>query len=170
MRALAAAIRNGSIKISPDADKPIPRPILMSAGALALVALVSIATGRTTGVGLAETPQMRTIAHRDLRLAEHADGSAAVVDAVTRAPLISVRVGEGAFAVEALRNLARDRVRKGVPAGGAFVLALKSDGRLVLEDPETRQQVELRAFGERQAKAFAGLLPAADAENTRGVR
>tara|TARA_R110002020_G_scaffold144613_4_gene317670 strand:+ start:48 stop:560 length:513 start_codon:yes stop_codon:yes gene_type:complete len=166
MRALAAAIRNGSIKISPDPEKPIPRPILMSAGALALVALVSIATGRTTGVGLADTPQMRTIAHRDLQLAENADGSAAVVDAGTLAPLIAVGVGEGAFAVEALRNLARDRVRKGVLAGGAFVLALKSDGRLVLEDPETTQQVELRAFGEKQAKAFAGLLPPAGAEIT----
>ncbi|MBO0905403.1 photosynthetic complex assembly protein PuhC [Jiella sonneratiae] len=170
MRGLAAAIRNGSIKLSPDQDRPIPRPILIGAGALALTALVAIAGGRTTGVGVADTPQVETVVHRDLRLDERADGSVAVVDGESRAPLIEVGPGEGAFAVEALRNLSRDRVRKGVSADGAFVLALKSDGRLVVEDPETSQQVELRAFGEKQAMAFARLLPAPDAATRGGVR
>ena len=159
MRALAAAIRNGSIKISPDPDKPIPKPILMSAGALALAVLVAIGFGRVTGVGLADTPEMRTLAHRDLQLSEHDDGSVAVIDAKTREPLLSVAAGSGAFAVEAMRNLARNRLRKGAASDGAYVLALKSDGRLVLEDPETRHQVELRAFGKLQAEAFAALMP-----------
>ncbi|ORE92754.1 photosynthetic complex assembly protein PuhC [Aurantimonas sp. 22II-16-19i] len=171
MRALAAAIRNGSIKISPDSDKPIPRPILMAAEALAFAALAAIATGRTTGVGLADTPDIATLAHRDLQLAEHDDGSAAVIDAVSRATLIEVGPGSGAFAVEVLRNLARDRIRKGAAAeDGPYVLALKADGRLVVEDPQTRQQVELRAFGKLQAEAFAGLMPAADAANKGGAK
>ncbi|MBP0614870.1 photosynthetic complex assembly protein PuhC [Jiella mangrovi] len=170
MRALAAAIRNGSIKIAPDPEKPIPRPILISAGALALVTLVAIGMGRTTGVGMADTPHIATVAHRDLQLAEHDDGSASVVDAENGEVLLTVEPGSGAFAIEALRNLARDRLRKGATVGGPFVLALKSDGRLVVEDPETHQQVELRAFGERQAKAFANMMPAADAANLGGVK
>lgn len=171
MRALAAAIRNGSIKISPDPEKPIPRPILLSAGALAFAALAAIAMGRTTGVGLADTPAIPTVAHRDLQLAEHDDGSAAVIDAASRETLIEVGPGSGAFAVEVLRNLARDRVRKGAAADAApYVLALKADGRLVVEDPQTRQQVELRAFGKLQAEAFAGLMTAADAATEGGAK
>ncbi|TFF22825.1 hypothetical protein E3C22_10180 [Jiella endophytica] len=160
MRGLAAAIRNGQIKIAPDQDKPIPKPILIGAGALALTALVAIGMGRTTGIGLAETPEVGTVASRGLQIDEHADGSVAVIDASSREPLVEVAAGQGAFTVEVLRNLSRDRVRKGASDAGPFVLALKSDGRLVVEDPETRQQVELRAFGKLQAEAFAKMLPA----------
>lgn len=169
MKALVAAIRNGSIKITPNEDRPIPKPILMSAGALALLALVAIAGGRITGVGMAETPDLETLAHRQLQLAEAADGSAAVIDAASGEKLIVVAAGEGAFAVEALRNLARDRLRKGATADAPFVLALKADGRLVVEDHETRQQVELRAFGKLQAEAFAALLPAAEVMTKGGM-
>ena len=170
MRALAAAIRNGQIKITPDGDRPIPKAILLGAGALALATLVSIGMGRTTGVGVAATPEMQTIAHRDLQLNENQDGSVAIVDAESREQLLSLASGQGAFAIEVLRNLARDRIRKGAEAGGPFVLALKSDGRLVVEDPETRQQVELRAFGKLQAEAFAELMPAVEVATKRGVK
>lgn len=160
MKSLAAAIRNGSIKLTPDQDRPIPKPILFSAGALALFALLAIAGGRTTGIGVAATPEVETIAHRDLQLAEHGDGSAAVIDAASRDTLIEVGPESGAFAVEVLRNLARDRIRKGASTEGPYILALKADGRLVVEDPQTRQQVELRAFGKLQAEVFADLMPA----------
>ena len=118
-------------------------------------------------VGVAATPEVETIAHRDLQLAEHGDGSAAVIDAASRDTLIEVGPESGAFAVEVLRNLARDRIRKGASTEGPYVLALKADGRLVVEDPQTRQQVELRAFGKLQAEVFAELMPVTDAA-TRG--
>ncbi|MCB8839089.1 photosynthetic complex assembly protein PuhC [Aurantimonas sp. VKM B-3413] len=158
MKNLTAAMKSGAFKMYPTPERPIPRPILFGAGALALTALVAIGAGRLTGVGLAQTPEEATLAHRDIALVEHADGSVAVVDAASREPLISIPAGGGAFSVEVLRNLQRNRLRKGAPESGAFRVALKEDGRLVVEDPETPQQVELRAFGERQAKAFAGLL------------
>ncbi|MEX6504836.1 photosynthetic complex assembly protein PuhC [Jiella sp. M17.18] len=158
MKALAAAMRSGAFKMYPTPERPIPRWILAGAGALAVTALVSIGFGRVTGIGLADTPQLKSLAHRDIALSEHPDGSVAVIDADSRQALISVPAGGGAFAVEVLRNLQRNRARKGAREGDPFVLALKSDGRLVIEDPDTPQQVDLRAFGENQAMAFANLL------------
>jgi len=160
MKSLAAAIRNGSFKVYPTPEQPIPWPILAAAGTLAAAAVLMIAGGRATGVGLADTPVVATVAHRDLRLAEGMPGGVvAVIDAQSKQELLSLAPGEGGFAVEALRNLERDRIRKGTSGEAPFVLALKADGRLVVEDPETSQQVELRAFGEKQARAFAALMP-----------
>lgn len=161
MKSLAAAIRNGSFKVYPTPEQPIPWPILAAAGTLAAMTVLMIAGGRVTGVGLSDTPDVATVAHRDLRLSEETQsGAVAVIDAETRQALVSLAPGEGGFAVEALRNLERDRIRKGTSGEAPFVLALKADGRLVVEDPETSQQVELRAFGEKQARAFAALMPA----------
>ena len=159
MNALTAAMKSGAFKMYPTPERPIPRPILIGAGALALTALTAIGVGRLTGIGMAETPHEPSLAHRAIALDEHADGSVAVVDAVSGETLIAIPAGGGSFAIEVLRNLERNRLRKGVSQTGAFDLALKADGRVVIEDPETPQQVELRAFGERQAKVFAELLP-----------
>lgn len=150
--------RQSVINFYPTPDRPIPKPILFGAAALAIGAIVVIGTGRVTGVGVAGTPTVATVAHRALSLDERPDGSAALLDARSRAALITVGEGEGAFAIEALRNLQRNRLRKGIDGTAPFVLALKADGRLVLEDPQTPQQIELRAFGPTNIGAFAALL------------
>lgn len=154
-----ATAEQKSLNFYPTPDRPIPRPILIGAAFVAISALGAIGFGRLTGVGLAETPHLASIAHRDIKLDEHPDGSVAILDAGSDAVLTGSGVGEGSFAVEVLRNMQRNRARKGVDGSVPFVVALKSDGRLVVEDPETPQQVELRAFGERQTRAFAEMLP-----------
>ena len=150
--------RQGVINFYPTPDRPIPKPILFGAAALAIGAIAVIGTGRATGIGVAGTPTVETLAQRELALDERTDGSAALLDAHSREALITIVEGEGAFAIEALRNLQRNRLRKGIDEAAPFVLALKADGRLVLEDPRTPQQVELRAFGETNIQAFAALL------------
>ncbi|UIJ73256.1 photosynthetic complex assembly protein PuhC [Aurantimonas sp. HBX-1] len=160
-----ARARPSAINFYPTPDRPIPKPILFGAAALAIGAIVVIGAGRVTGVGLAGTPAVATVAQRGLALDERPDGSAALLDARSRAPLITVGEGEGAFAIEALRNLQRNRLRKGIDSAEPFVLALKADGRLVLEDPQTPQQIELRAFGSTNIGSFAALLDPAREEN-----
>ncbi len=156
-----ATAEQKSFNFYPTPDRPIPKPILIGAALVAIGALSAIGFGRVTGVGLAETPQIASIVHRDIKLSERPDGSVAILDARNDAVLTESGIGEGSFAIEALRNMQRNRARKGVGGSVPFVVALKSDGRLVVEDPETLQQVELRAFGERQTQAFADMLPVA---------
>ncbi|MBO0663320.1 hypothetical protein LQ948_11810 [Jiella sp. MQZ9-1] len=169
MRGLANAIRDGSFRFSPDSDRPIPKPILVGAGVLALFSIAVIAGGRLTGIGLAEAPASAMVAHRDLRLVEHPDTSAVILDAKTGQTLVSAGPGKGPFTIEALRNLDRYRGREGVSKALPFVLALKADGRLVVSDPQTHQEVDLRAFGARQAEAFAKLMPTMGTASAAGA-
>ena len=155
-----ATAEQKSLNFYPTPDRPIPKPILIGAAIVALGTLSAIGFGRITGVGLADTPHVASIAQRNVKLDERLDGSVAIVDAGNDAVLTESGIGEGSFAVEVLRNMQRNRARKGADGSAPFYVALKANGRLVVEDPETPQQVELRAFGERQTKAFAEMLPA----------
>ena len=165
-----ATAEQKSFNFYPTPERPIPKPILIGAAIVAIGALSAIGYGRITGVGLAETPHMASIAQRNVRLDERADGSVAIVDAATATVLTESGIGGGSFAVEVLRNMQRNRARKGADGSAPFFVALKSDGRLVVEDPETPQQVELRAFGERQTEAFADMLPTATVKAALAAR
>ena len=154
-----ATAEQKSLNFYPTPDRPIPKPILIGAAIVALGALSAIGFGRVTGIGLADTPHITSIVQREVKLDERPDGSVAIVDAGNDAVLTESGIDEGSFAVEVLRNMQRNRARKGADGSAPFYVALKSDGRLVVEDPETPQQVELRAFGERQTNAFAEMLP-----------
>ena len=165
-----ATAEQKSFNFYPTPDRPIPKPILIGAAFLAIGALSAIGFGRLTGVGLAETPHIASIAHRDIKLDERPDGSVAILDAKSDVVLTESGIGQGSFAVEVLRNMQRNRARKGVDGSVPFVVALKSDGRLVVEDPETPQQVELRAFGERQTTDFAAMLPESTVDAALALR
>ena len=146
------------LKLYPTPDRPIPLAILIAAGLLAASSVVFGLASNRTGVGAFATPDIETVASRSLALDDTRDDTAMISDADTGEILLSLPTQAGGFALESLRNLQRYRTIRGVPEDGAFLLALKADGRLVVEDPKTSRQVELRAFGKENTEVFAGLL------------
>ncbi|MEE2950227.1 MAG: photosynthetic complex assembly protein PuhC [Pseudomonadota bacterium] len=149
------------LRFYPTPDRPIPKAILISAGVLAAMTLTFGFVSNRTGIGQFETPVVETVASRGLALIDQGGPTVSITDAAsgkTLMTLMTLPTAAGGFAVEALRNLDRYRARAGASETAPFVLALKADGRLVVEDPETGQQVELRAFGEENTRTFAALL------------
>jgi putative photosynthetic complex assembly protein len=58
-----------------------------------------------------------------------------------------------------LRGLARDRRMRDLGPEAPFRLVSWTDGRLTLDDTATGRRLDLLAFGQTQAEAFARLLP-----------
>lgn len=146
------------LKLYPTPERPIPPIILIGAGLLALSVVVFGFASRVTGIGNFVTPEMATVASRDLALNDDGGPMVSISDAKSGKVLLTLPTESGGFAVEALRNLERHRLRRGVAGEPPYVLALKVDGRLVVEDPTTQRIVELRAFGKQSTMVFAELL------------
>ncbi|RFC64948.1 hypothetical protein DYI37_03510 [Fulvimarina endophytica] len=153
------------LKFYPTPERPIPAAILVAAGLLALSTVVFGLVSNRTGVGAFHTPAIQTVASRALALDDTNPEIAVVSDANTGERLLEAPTASGGFAVESLRNLKRYRTIRGVPESGAYTLALKADGRLVIEDPKTGRLVELRAFGRENTEVFAGFLNWEDAKS-----
>ena len=82
-----------------------------------------------------------------------------LTDAATGREVLVVAPGEDGFLRGTLRGLARDRRMRDIGPAAPFRLALWSDGRLTLDDTATGRRLDLLAFGQTQADAFARLLP-----------
>ncbi len=149
-------------------DKPVPevlpRGVRAAIGALVLLALGGTAVVRLSGIEIhsADAP---TVAMRELRFDDGADGSIVITDARTGQPAARLQ-GEQGFLRGALRALARERRRSGEGAGPAFQLLARADGRLTLFDPVTQQRIDLESFGPTNAAVFARLLSGAAAPGT----
>jgi putative photosynthetic complex assembly protein len=72
-----------------------------------------------------------------------------------------VAAGSNNFIRGVLRGMFRGRKLESLGHDGVFTLARQANGRLTLEDPETKRRVELDSFGPTNAGAFEGLLAAA---------
>lgn len=137
----------------------LPRGVLVAIGVLVLVSLAGAAVVRLSGISIHE-PDAATVAQRDLRFEDGADGSIVITDALTGQPAARIH-GEQGFLRGTLRALARERKRSGGGAGPAFRLLARADGRLTLLDPVTQQRIDLESFGPTNAAVFARLLPGA---------
>jgi putative photosynthetic complex assembly protein len=96
---------------------------------------------------------------RDFRAADRADGAVVLTDAGTGQTVLVAAPGEDGFLRGALRGLARDRRMRGIGPEAPFRLVAWSDGRMTLDDTATGRRLDLLAFGQTQAEAFARLLP-----------
>lgn len=144
----------------PDAEHPLPKPILFGAVALAIATILIIAGARDTGVGVSSTAESRRIASRDLSFADAPDGSLAVTDAGEHRIIARVAPETGGFIRAALRGLDRNRLRHSDPEDAPFRLTLDTTNHLWLQDLATGQRIDLRAFGPTNAEAFAAFLTA----------
>lgn len=96
---------------------------------------------------------------RSFVAADRADGAVVLTDAASGREVLVVAPGEDGFLRGTLRGLARDRRMRDLGPAAPFRLALWSDGRLTLDDTATGRRLDLLAFGQTQADAFARLLP-----------
>jgi len=96
---------------------------------------------------------------RQFRAADRSDGAVVLTDARTGREALVLAPGEDGFMRGTLRGLARDRHLGGIGPEAPFRLVAWSDGRMTLDDTATGRRLDLLAFGQTQAEAFARLLP-----------
>lgn len=139
-------------------DNSVPRRPLIAAGLLVGFSLVVATTAKLTGIGRVSLPEAEIVAIRELRFLDRPDGSVAVVDPAEDAVVEVLPAGTNGFLRGVLRGLARDRKLAGLDDGPPFRLIRWTDGRLSLDDPATGRRVDLGAFGQGNAQAFARLV------------
>ena len=66
-----------------------------------------------------------------------------------------------------LRALVRERMRERIGADAPFLLIGRTDGRLTLLDPTTRQRIDLESFGPSNYAVFASLRAASEQATNR---
>lgn len=139
-------------------DPGIPRGLLVSAGALVLVALLAVAAVRLSGVGTVHVPDAASVAVREFLFEDRRDGSIAILDARDKRQVDTVAPASNGFLRGTMRGLARERKRQGVGPEVPFQLVGRADGRLTLVDPGTNRRVDLESFGPTNAAVFARLM------------
>jgi putative photosynthetic complex assembly protein len=132
-------------------------PALVAAALLAVL-VAGVAVVRIANLGTSYVSTSSSVHERALRFDDLADGSISVTDDRTGRAVARFAPGSNGFVRGALRGLARERKRQGGNATAPFILASRSDGRLTLDDPITKRQIDLRSFGHTNAQVFEQLL------------
>lgn len=145
-------------------ETAIPRPVILAAGALLLVALAGVATVRLTGAGAVQVPDATAVTVREFLFEDRSDGSIAILDARSKQQVDSVAPASNGFLRGTMRGLARERKRQGVGPEIPFQLIGRADGRLTLVDPGTSRRVDLESFGPTNAAVFAKLMASPQAK------
>jgi putative photosynthetic complex assembly protein len=128
---------------------------------LAILALVGLTIAPLPSVrGPDGVAPMRS--ERSFRAADRADGAVVITDAASGRDVLVIAPGEDGFMRGTLRGLARDRRMRDLGPEAPFRLTAWTDGRLTLDDTATGRRLDLLAFGQTQAEAFARLLPTGD--------
>ena len=136
-------------------------PIVGKGPLLGIAALLAATLLVAGGWRLAElptrTPDAPTVALRELRFEDAADGSVRVVDHRSGATIESVH-GEQGFLRGSLRGLVRERRKHGIGAAVPFQLIGRADGRVTLSDPATGARIDLESFGPANAAVYTRWL------------
>lgn len=141
-----------------------PRLPLYSAAALIAFSIGAVVMVRLTSPARPTAPLAHVVAERSISVADRPDGSVAVMDAATGAPIGALAVNGDAFARVTLRTLAERRGKAPALQGLPFELTAWSDGRLTLADPATGETIDLESFGHTNAGRFVELLTAKENE------
>ena len=126
---------------------------------LAMIVLVGLTIAPVPGSRTIEATAPTVRLEREFRAADRADGAVVLTDARTGREVLLVAPGEDGFLRGTLRGLARDRHLRGIGPELPFRLVVWNDGRMTLDDTATSRRLDLLAFGQTQAEAFARLLP-----------
>lgn len=137
--------------------RPFPRGALIAAGGLVVLTIVAAGAGRVTGLGVTRMPAAAPVQSRVLHFDDRNDGAVLVTDE-SRNVVAVLPPGTNGFARGAMRGLARARKREDLGTELPFILTRWADGRLSIEDPSTKHQINLEAFGATNSAVFARLL------------
>jgi putative photosynthetic complex assembly protein len=134
----------------------VGRGPLLGIGAL-LAATLVVAAGWRLAELPTRTPDAATVALRELRFDDAADGGVLVIDHASGATIETVH-GEQGFLRGSLRGLVRERRKHGVGAAVPFQLIGRADGRVTLSDPATGARIDLESFGPSNAAVYTRWL------------
>ncbi len=142
----------------PFEGRTFPRGILIGAAVMIGFTISVAAFVRLTGIGKSELEFAEVVKARTLYFDDQGSGTITVY--TEGQPIATLDSGEDGFIFGVLRGLGRHRKVQSIDTKTPFVVSLRADGRLLLEDPETGDQLDLRAYGQDNRDAFAALLNA----------
>jgi len=148
------------------AMNPIPRPVLLAAGALVAFTLVLTAGARLSRPGV-PAPRPVPVESVEVRFEDRSDGSIAMLDPASGRELARVPPASNGFIRGVLRGLFRERKLEALGRAGTFRLERGVDARLAIEDLATHRRIDLTAFGPDNTAAFARLLEAGRQQGAR---
>jgi putative photosynthetic complex assembly protein len=142
----------------PFEGQAFPRPVLIGAAILISFTIAVAAFVRLTGIGKSENEFAAVVVKRELLFRELGPNTIEVIADEGR--IATLDANEDGFIFGVLRGLGHHRKVSAADMGQPYVVSLRSDGRILLEDPSTGDQLDLRAYGADNAAAFAELLQA----------
>jgi putative photosynthetic complex assembly protein len=142
----------------PFRDNPVPRGALFALGGLVLFSLVAVIAAQLAGYKAGTPPLEAVVDQVDLRFVDVGGGEVQIFDADRQALLTTLAPGTENFIRGVVRGMARERRSQSLGRETPFRLARHSDGRLTLTDLATGRLIDLQAFGQTNADAFARLL------------
>jgi putative photosynthetic complex assembly protein len=138
----------------------VPKPALQMAGLLVLTVFALAISARFFGFGAFREVPTTILIERALRFEDAPNQGITVIDATTNEVAVVLAPGSNGFLRGALRALTRSRLSAGIGQTEPFRLVRYTDGRLVLHDDATKQQVTITSFGPTQIESFDNLLKA----------
>ncbi|EIC21355.1 photosynthetic complex assembly protein PuhC [Thiorhodovibrio frisius] len=138
--------------------RQFPRPLLIGAALLIGFTIAAAAFVRLTGIGKSETEFAPVVVERKLFFREIDQSTIEVI--AEGAPIAVLDSKEDGFIFGVLRGLGHYRKVSETGKDRPYIVSLRASGRLVLEDPTTGEQLDLRAYGVDNAAAFRELLEA----------
>jgi len=147
-------------------NERFPKSALYAAGALIGVSILTVGSIRAGLLPAPETaPQSRerrqvaTVATRDFRFEDRADGALLVYDIAANKLVFVFPAGSNTgFIRGVMRGLMRERRLHEVARTGPVTVTQWADGALTLTDQLTGRIIELGSFGHTNRAAFAQLL------------
>lgn len=145
--------------MQPKAPKPhFPLGVLIAFGVLIASSLLAVGWARWNGAAAVDQPMPAVVEARELLFQTATDGSIHVVTAKDGHELDLIPAGSDGFVSATLRGLNRERKRFGADLSGPFQLIRRADGSLTLNDPSTKIDVDLGAFGPTNVASFAAFM------------
>ncbi len=136
----------------------VPKPALQMAGLLILTVFALAIAARFFGFGAFREVPTTILIERSLRFEDAPNQGITVIDAATNTVAVVLAPGSNGFLRGALRALTRSRHAAGIGRSEPFRLVRYTDGRLVLHDDATKQQITITSFGPTQIESFDNLL------------
>jgi putative photosynthetic complex assembly protein len=132
--------------------------VLIGAAILISFTIAVAAFVRLTGIGKDENEFAPAVVERQLYFHEIDPNTIEVIADGGR--IATLDANDDGFIFGVLRGLGHNRKVNEADMGQPYVVSQRADGRILLEDPMTGDQLDLRAYGVDNAAAFAELLRA----------
>lgn len=143
-------------------QKPIPRPLLIGAGALVISAVLVTGFAQISGFGVQRQYEAQIVDSTMVLFKDEAGGAIGVYDYESGDLVWTFPSETGGFVRTAMRAVVHTRKLENIGPEEPFQIARTERGRLLLKDLATGRTVGLEAFGDANAREFEQLLTAKD--------